>query len=76
VHHNQSLASLSKMSFGILQALIERLAADGKITLQARPGTIYNTISLTDGGYSLEAGEVKVIERPPARTVAGYPVAR
>jgi hypothetical protein len=72
VHHNQSLQSLSKMSFGIMQALFKRLADEGKLTLQMELSPVYNTVSLTDSGYSLEAADVKVVERPPAREVDEY----
>jgi glucosyl-3-phosphoglycerate synthase len=72
VHHNQDLASLSKMSFGILQAIFTRLAEDGKLDLKVEPSTVYNTFKRTEEGYLLERSEVSVVERPPMISIPEY----
>ncbi|MHB8895259.1 MAG: glucosyl-3-phosphoglycerate synthase [Candidatus Geothermincolia bacterium] len=72
IHNNQSIDSLSKMSFGIMQALFRRLADDGKIELKTRPGTVYNMIRHTTDGYSLEGVDVTVVERPPMGSLEEY----
>ncbi|MFH1149682.1 MAG: glucosyl-3-phosphoglycerate synthase [Actinomycetota bacterium] len=72
IHHNQPLASLSKMSFGIMQAVFKRLESDGKLALKAEPRTVYNTIERTDGDYAIRKVPVNIVERPPALTVSSY----
>jgi glucosyl-3-phosphoglycerate synthase len=72
VHHNQPINSLSKMSFGILQALFGRLERDGKLSLKAKPGTVYNTITRDGDGYSLEPAKIEVWERPPMASIPEY----
>ncbi len=73
VHHNQDIHSLSKMSFGIMQALFERLTGDGTLVLNRRPETFYNTIrKRDDGAYSVERSAVTVAERPPMVTIPEY----
>ncbi|MBU1669724.1 MAG: glucosyl-3-phosphoglycerate synthase [Actinobacteria bacterium] len=72
IHHNQPLPSLSKMSFGIMQAVFSRLESDGKLALNAEPRTVYNTIERTDGDYAIRQVPVSVVERPPALTMSSY----
>jgi glucosyl-3-phosphoglycerate synthase len=72
VHHNQDLPSLSKMSFGILQAIFKRLAENGKLDLKVEPSTVYNTFKLTDEGYRLEHADLSVVERPPMISMPEY----
>ncbi|PKQ27739.1 MAG: glucosyl-3-phosphoglycerate synthase [Candidatus Anoxymicrobium japonicum] len=76
VHNNQSIASLSKMSFGIMQAIFKRLADDGKLDLKAAPCTLYNTVGRDEDGYVLESSEISVLERPPIRSIPEYRKAR
>jgi glucosyl-3-phosphoglycerate synthase len=71
VHHNQDLGSLSKMSFGILQAIFRRLESDGMITMKTEPGTIYNVIKQEADGYVAEQLQINVVERPPMKSIAG-----
>ena len=72
VHHNQQLASLSKMSFGILQAFFKRLEDEGKLDMKVGLSTVYNTLKRTDEGYSIEQAEVTVVERPPMVSIPEY----
>lgn len=76
VHDNQSIESLSRMSFGIMQALFRRLEDDGKLTLTREPGTVYNTVRRSEGGYSIRPVEVPIVERPPMVSMEGYRTAR
>lgn len=71
-HYNQSLAALSKMSFAIMQALFQRLAADGKITLDQPPGSVYNMIRREGDRHVIEPLKIEVIERPPMRDIPEY----
>jgi glucosyl-3-phosphoglycerate synthase len=72
IHHNQPLPSLSKMSFGIMQAVFKRLEADGMLAMKADPRTVYNSIERTDGAYAVRQVPVSVVERPPAITMPSY----
>lgn len=72
VHHNQPLASLSKMSFGILQALFRKLDEDGKLSLKSEPGTVYNTFKREGDGYAIVPATIEVIERPPMKSFPEY----
>lgn len=72
LHHNQSLQALSKMSFGVLQAIFQRLASDGKISLNTGLARVYNTIRRDGGRYAIDPVEIEVIERPPMITVPEY----
>ncbi len=76
VHDNQSIDSLSKMSFGIMQAVFRRLEDDGKLSLTCEPGTVYNTVRRSGGVYSIEPVEVPIVERPSMADVEEYRRAR
>lgn len=69
VHHNQPIDSLSRMSFGIMQALFERLERDGKLGLNVELPSTYRTFRHEAGLYELERRDIQVLERPPVRTV-------
>jgi glucosyl-3-phosphoglycerate synthase len=70
VHHNQEIGSLSKMSFGILQAIFRRLEDDGLVELKTEPETIYNVIEQQAGRYVEDRLRINVVERPPMNSVA------
>jgi len=72
VHHNQPLDALSRMSFGILQAFFKRLEADGKLSLNAEPASVYNTIVREGEMYSMKPVNIEVVERPPMKLAPGY----
>lgn len=72
LHHNQSLQALSKMSFGVLQAIFQRLSSDGKISLNTGLARVYNTIRRDGGRNAIDPVEIEVIERPPMITVPEY----
>ena len=71
VHHNQDIGSLSKMSFGILQAIFRRLEGDGLIGLKTEPETIYNVIGQQAGQYVEDQLRINVVERPPMNSISG-----
>jgi glucosyl-3-phosphoglycerate synthase len=76
VHNNQPIDALSKMSFGIMQALFKRLEDDGKLELITGLRPVYNMVRHDDEGYSLDEVRVDVIERPPMDSIAEYRKAR
>ena len=64
VHHNQSLESLSKMSFAIIQAVITKLERRyGRAMLD----DLNRTMKLIryDDGFFLDVEEIAERERPP-----------
>jgi Glycosyl transferase family 2 len=71
VHRNQELPSLSRMSFGVLQAAFAHLADDGRLT----PGswaTTYQQFVHGTAGYERDIREIRVVRRPPMVTVPAY----
>lgn len=72
VHHNQPLSSLSKMSFGIMQALFARLQSEGRITLAEELSSSFATLGRAEEGYTLDMKDVRIVERPPVHSVPGY----
>lgn len=72
VHRNQSLQSLGKMSFGILQTFLGRLAKYGEGRLPAEAGSHYLSVSFADALPRLEQAEVTSEERPPMIEVDEY----
>ena len=71
-HYNQTLDALSRMSFGVLQAVFKRLDSDDKVELKSEPETVYNAIKRKGSKYLVEEAEIKVVERPPMITIADY----
>jgi Glycosyl transferase family 2 len=71
VHRNQELPSLSRMSFGVLQAALAHLADEGRLT----PGSWATTyVQFVQGheGYERDIREIRVVRRPPMVTVPAY----
>jgi glucosyl-3-phosphoglycerate synthase len=71
VHRNQDVQSLGRMSFGILQAVFQRLVEEGR----AAPGTYGTTlVQFTNQlrEYHMEPREIVTTRRPPIVTVDGY----
>ena len=59
-----------------MQALFKRLDGDGKVKLRESLPSVYNTIRRDGTSYRLEPVEVKIVERPPMKTVPDYRRAR
>jgi glucosyl-3-phosphoglycerate synthase len=72
VHHNQTIESLSRMSFGIMQTIFKRLAHDGKLELKVEPRTVYNTFRRTGDEYAIVESDISVVERPPMASIPEY----
>jgi glucosyl-3-phosphoglycerate synthase len=71
VHRNQDVQALGRMSFGILQAVFQRLVEEGR----AAPGTYGTTLVQFSNQlreYHLEPREIVTTRRPPIVTVDGY----
>jgi glucosyl-3-phosphoglycerate synthase len=71
VHRNQDVQALGRMSFGILQAVFQRLVEEGR----AAPGTYGTTLVQFSNQlreYHMEPREIVTMRRPPIVTVDGY----
>ena len=71
VHRNQSLPALSRMSYGILQVAVQRLAEEGRVALPGAPADLAPYVQFERGDNAIEAIEdhVPIVERPPVRSL-------
>lgn len=72
VHRNQSTSALGRMSFGILQSLLGRLGAQGKITTSMKLSSIYRALEITGPHYQEIKTEILEEERPPLVEIEEY----
>ena len=72
VHHNQPLPALSKMSFAIIQVVIQRLEDRHKIKLLEEFNKTMKLIRYEDDHYYLEVEEIGDYERPPMIEIPEY----
>lgn len=72
VHRNQSLASLSVMSFGILQVVMNRLAQRHRLQLLSEVNTTMKLIQHERDRFHVELKEVGDVERPPIALLPEY----
>jgi glucosyl-3-phosphoglycerate synthase len=71
VHRNQSLESLSRMAYGILQAVVHRLDQEGRASVDLTTIPPYVQFSRTAAGVQPDPQSVEVVERPPLATLSG-----
>jgi glucosyl-3-phosphoglycerate synthase len=76
VHHNQPLEALSKMSFVILQAVIQKLERRYGRPILEDVHKSMKLIRYEAGSYFLEVEELVERERPPMVHVPEYAAAR
>lgn len=72
VHRNQTLLSLSKMAFAIVQVVIKRLGETKRLELLEDVNTTMKLIHYAPSELFLEVQEVRENERPPIGTVTEY----
>jgi glucosyl-3-phosphoglycerate synthase len=72
IHRNQSLSNLSRMSFTILKAAINKLEERQQIELMTEMGERMNRIRTEGERFSLEVHEVGDELRPPMSTIPAY----
>ena len=72
VHHSQSLVSLSKMSFAILQVFISRLEGRYGVQLLEKTNSSMKLIIQEPDRFALEIAEIGDVERPPMISVPEY----
>jgi len=72
IHRNQSTSALGRMSFGILQSLLSRLRAQGKMTTSGELSNVYRALEITGPHYQEIQTEIIEEERPPLVDVPEY----
>jgi len=71
VHRNQPLASLGRMSFGILDTFVRRMQKYGEASIPHHL-TEYLSVSLAEEETRVEHVDIVTIERPPIREIEEY----
>jgi nucleotide-binding universal stress UspA family protein len=72
IHRNQSLLSLSKMAFAIVQVVMKRLEQRQHIRLLDEMNTSMKLIHYSPSELFLEVKEIQEHERPPMSTIPEY----
>jgi glucosyl-3-phosphoglycerate synthase len=72
VHHNQPLEALSKMSFAILQVVMQKLEQRLSMDVLADVNKTMKLIRSNEYGYWLDVEEIVERERPPMNTLPEY----
>lgn len=72
IHRNQPLSALSRMSFGIMQAIFRKLEYYNKLYLNTKVNNIYNQIDYIDKEYIITPIKLEEKERPPISEVKEY----
>ena len=72
VHRNQSLASLSQMSFAIIQVVMQRLQEKNRIQIMDEVNRSMKLIKPQEKSYALELKPIQDRERPPMITIPEY----
>jgi nucleotide-binding universal stress UspA family protein len=75
VHRNQSLASLSVMSFAILQVVMQRLEQRHRLQLLSEVNTTMKLIQHERDQFHVELRQVGDVERPPIASIPEYQAA-
>lgn len=72
VHRNQSLANLSKMSFGVLGVFAKRANTMGKLISIKKTRKRYKIIEHSEGQYNIRNFNINDKQRPPIITTTEY----
>jgi glucosyl-3-phosphoglycerate synthase len=71
IHRNQDTQALSRMSFGILQTALTRLAEEGRLSADAYSTTLFQFANRLRE-YHMQPHQITTLDRPPIATVDGY----
>jgi glucosyl-3-phosphoglycerate synthase len=71
IHRNQDTQALSRMSFGILQTALTRLAEEGRLSPDAYSTTLFQFANRLRE-YHMRPHQITTLDRPPIATVDGY----
>jgi glucosyl-3-phosphoglycerate synthase len=72
IHRNQSLASLGRMSFGILTTFLRRMEKYGEARIPAQRGIHHISVSSGKESPRVERTEIVSVERPPIIEIEEY----
>jgi nucleotide-binding universal stress UspA family protein len=72
IHRNQSLGSLTKMAFTIIQVVVKRLEDRHRLQLLAEVNKSMKLVVHDAHGYRLEVKRLEDFERPPMLTLPEY----
>ncbi|MGE5305832.1 MAG: glucosyl-3-phosphoglycerate synthase [Alphaproteobacteria bacterium] len=72
IHRNQSLASLSQMSFAIIQVVMQRLQQKNRIEIMDEVNRSMKLIKPQKRSYALELKPIQDQERPPMISIPAY----
>ncbi|OGO39732.1 MAG: glucosyl-3-phosphoglycerate synthase [Chloroflexi bacterium RBG_16_57_9] len=72
IHHNQPLPALGRMSFAIIQVIIQRLQERQKLRLLEEVNQSMKLIRYEPRHYFLDVEEIRDRERPPMITLPQY----
>ncbi len=72
VHRNQPLASLSQMSFAIIQVVMQRLQEKNRIQMMDEVNRSMKLIKPQEKSYALDLKPIQDRERPPMITLPEY----
>jgi glucosyl-3-phosphoglycerate synthase len=72
-HRHQPTAALGRMGYEIGQAVLDRLAAEGRAPVDLTAAGPYARPAPRERGFALETASVPLVRRPPLRTIAHAP---
>ncbi len=75
-HRHQSTVALGRMGHEIAQAVLDRLAEEGRAPVRLTTATPYVRPARRDDGFVLEEAGGELVRRPPLSTLAGSAPAR
>lgn len=72
VHRNQSTLALGRMAFGILQTFLERLSAEGRMSMEDGLHEVMIQYELEGDSYARREYPIERLERPPIVSIPEY----
>jgi glucosyl-3-phosphoglycerate synthase len=72
IHRNQTVASLGKMSYGILHTFLSRAEKYGTAKILRELGNCHIALEREDAIHSVKKTEISTVERPPMIEIAEY----
>jgi len=72
IHRNQGIEALSRMSYGVLATVLDRLKTYGELAVNVPVGAFHLGLADQDGEVRTIPTAIEMIERPPMRTVPEY----
>lgn len=72
VHRNQSTLALGRMAFGVMQTFLERLTAEGRMSMDDRLHDVMIQYELEGEAYARREYPMERLERPPIISIPEY----